>query len=271
LLAQLDDKVFLHRLLSGDPSTRSFWPEGFILPGDEDVVADKGNPKRLWIRKTRAGYGSHGNQVCTSQEAITSCPSCDEVLLQRLVSPFLLEGSMFSLRIYVVYFLSNGHEAHLSSAGLAKFASLPYNNLNTDDASCNRRVMTNSGRDLEARQIDLVTLRVSLKSKGLSDTVLFRKIEDAVQAVMKCYKQKTEEMCVTDPRMGYTRERLASLGLPKVLGFDFVVDNELCPWLVEVNRFPGLEARDEQDSTVKQSVLQEAWNLASSLKSGRDR
>lgn len=262
LLTQLDDKVLLHRLLSGDSSTRWFWPEGFILPDDDDVLARKGNSERLWMRKTRAGYGSHGNQVCTAQQAMASCPRCDEVLLQQLVSPFLLEGSMFSLRIYVVYILANGEEARLSSVGLAKFASLPYQ-LDAGDASCNRRLMTNSGRDLESRQIDLVSLRSSLESKGLSHAVLFRKIEDAVQAVMKCYAQRAEDMCAVDHRMGDTRERLAILGLPKVLGFDFIVDRDLSPWLLEVNRFPGLEARDEQDSFVKRSVLREAWDLAS--------
>ena len=58
-------------------------------------------------------------------------------------------------------------------------------------------------------------------------------------------------------------QMLVELGLPKILGLDFVVDASRKPWLVEVNRFPGLEPRDtHQDAVVKTRIVCDAWRLA---------
>ena len=42
-----------------------------------------------------------------------------------------------------------------------------------------------------------------------------------------------------------------------------MLDSKRKPWLLEVNRFPGLEARDNSDELVKRTVVQDAWSLAS--------
>ena len=45
------------------------------------------------------------------------------------------------------------------------------------------------------------------------------------------------------------------------------------PWLVEVNRFPGLEPRDEDDRKIKYKVVRDAWKKASErllLEDGKD-
>ena len=34
------------------------------------------------------------------------------------------------------------------------------------------------------------------------------------------------------------------------------------PWLVEVNRFPGLEPRDEDDRKIKYAIVRDAWKKA---------
>ena len=40
-------------------------------------------------------------------------------------------------------------------------------------------------------------------------------------------------------------------------------DHRKKPWLVEVNRFPGLEPRDEDDRKIKYRVVRDAWKKAS--------
>ena len=62
--------------------------------------------------------------------------------------------------------------------------------------------------------------------------------------------------------------RRRNLGIPKILGLDFVVGEAdrsgiYKPWLVEVNRFPGLEPRDELDRIIKYQVVRDAWKKAS--------
>ncbi len=118
-LINLDDKVYLHQLLS--KSNEKFWPTGFILPNDDIEFREyckendhlsaegKGSDKH-WIIKERAGYGSHGNQIVSTKEATNISSSLmpgHEVLCQKLIEPALCyEGRRFSLRLYVIYFPS---------------------------------------------------------------------------------------------------------------------------------------------------------------------
>ena len=50
--------------------------------------------------------------------------------------------------------------------------------------------------------------------------------------------------------------------VPKIMGFDYLIDSSLKPWLMEVNRFPGLESRGEDDWVVKSELIKNTWKLA---------
>jgi hypothetical protein len=57
-------------------------------------------------------------------------------------------------------------------------------------------------------------------------------------------------------------EAVGKLGIPKIMGFDYIMDVNRRLFLLEVNRFPGLEPRDVSDIPVKQGVVCSAWELA---------
>ncbi len=266
-LVLLDDKVHLHRILSHHPdTTNKFWPFGLIVSvaSEENMkktinLNQKAKNTSLYILKERSGYGSHGNLVITSSEAmrrLTDVPPMsfdEEKLLQRMVDPpLLLHGRKFSLRIYVIYFSPS--EVYLSPYGLVKLASSRMDiNLEGIDASLH---MTNSGRDVDMEQHDLTYLNAYLEKEGKSFQDFWRKIQFAVQQVLAVYQlERKEKVMEWDGR----RE---GLGIPKIMGFDFVVDSQINPWLVEVNRFPGLEPRDSSDQSVKHRVVYDAWLCA---------
>jgi len=182
------------------------------------------------------------------------------------VTPLLLlKGRVFSLRIYVIYFIQGGRY-FVSKHGLVKLAVLPYveSSDGVGDVDDPRRVMTNSGRESELEQMEWQTfLEDHCSTDQRKD--LQNKIMRAVDVVMKLYLQQQH---VNDTDMEIYRDRLARACLPKIMGWDFLVDAAgYNPWLIEVNRFPGLEARDQQDARIKQAVLREAWEIASDYKS----
>jgi hypothetical protein len=260
-LIQLDDKVNLHKLLQDDDSskTSSFWPQGIILPAEpnklQNLVGDD-DDAGLWISKQRAGYGSHGNQIVTTKQAV-SLVAPKECLLQQMVDPpLLLEGRKFSLRIYVVSFGDAG--LFVSTQGLVKLASVPVAEAD-DDANDERVHMTNSGRDTHMMQQDLQYLQRQFQQSGLSYETFWKDLRQAIGTVMKVYddEKATRLQGGTD-----WDEKLSRLGIPKIMGFDFVVDGACQPWLVEVNRFPGLEPRDDSDRQVKHQIIRDAWMCA---------
>lgn len=261
LLIHLDDKVFLHDLLTqptlADTDNVSFWPHGFILPRDASMLEKEyqGNGND-WILKQRAGYGSHGNQIMSARQALERT-NPEDYLCQRMVDPpLLLQDRKFSMRIYVLYF---GEEAYLCKTdGLVKLASLPYQ---TQPAGVDDRMhMTNSGREDGMLQFDLKFLERELLKAGHSYTALWNEIHQAVSSVLQAYKK----LSLQQTKAATFRKEVLDLGIPKILGLDFLVDADVHPQLIEVNRFPGLEARGDGDARVKQSVVHGAWTLAAS-------
>jgi tetratricopeptide (TPR) repeat protein len=282
-LMHLDDKVLSHKLLCTQslsssitslPTCEAFWPPGLILPAESANLSQSTHLENVrWVCKKRAGYGSHGNAIVDTQEAIKISKSMDtgalqdELLLQRMIEPcLLLRGYKFSLRIYVVYFGASttsstcSPDMFISTQGLVKLAARPF-----DDQSPSLDLgmhMTNSGREAFALQEDLQFLQREFSQAGWSYNELWNDITGAVRNVMRTYDEKTRSMVNQDDETVPSRSRVAKLGLPKILGFDFIVDETRNVWLLEVNRFPGMEARDSKDASVKRQVIRDAWQMA---------
>lgn len=270
-LLRLDDKVLLHKLMDkyGEKSNK-FWPKGMILSNQhqqENVDMLKAYPaSKKWIRKTRSGYGSHGNTLLTTDEALQVTHSREmqageETLLQSVVDPpMLIHGKKFSVRIYVVYF-SPGSRIYISNEGLVKLAAKELSD--EMEISKDRMYMTNSGREATMDQYDLKFLSQIFAQRDLDYSLFWSRIESAVAAVLNCYLSDRNDEAVNRNPDSITY--LQRLRIPKILGLDFLLDSSANPWLLEVNRFPGLEPRDASDQRVKYKVVSDAWRLASEL------
>ena len=263
-LKLLDDKIRLHDLLSSRKEiTNRFWPEGYTIASSNNTQLKRireDEPESLWISKLRFGYGSHGNTIFKlKDEKIEAMIEKEEdsILFQRMVEPMLLlDGYKFSLRIYFVYFRPG--KAYISKAGLVKLASTRAA-ANQDNSIDPRVHMTNSGRESSMQQRDLQYLSSALKKSGHSYDDFWHRIKSVVKDSLTVFHQNQN---VENAQVSECEERRRQLGIPKILGFDFVVDEFCRPWLVEVNRFPGLEPRDDIDRKVKHKVVRDAWLLA---------
>ena len=286
-LLELDDKINLHKLLTSSSSphhgdddswSSSFWPTGAVFPREKAYLKDLANndnrnsggsssSSSLWISKQRAGYGSHGNRILSNQQVLNEDIEMTEacLLLQRMVEPTLLldGGRKFSLRIYVVYFSPN--EVYLSSTGLVKLASVPMNNnfgKEEDDSSSIH--MTNSGREAFMIQQDLQYLEKEFEKAGYPYGDFWDQLTFAVKQVFQKYgaKLSSEEQAFSSSSSSSWESRRNAMSIPKIMGLDFVVDKDRNPFLVEVNRFPGLEPRDSSDRGPKHQVVRDAWVCA---------
>lgn len=247
-----------------------------------------------WILKERSGYGSHGNSIASANEAISmydDASIADPILCQRIVEPpMLIGGRKFSLRVYVIYFpggkFSSGEgdeevfdaEIYVSNEGLVKYASASFddeqatiNAENLDD-----QYMTNSGRGdgRSAQQQDLRQLQSEFEQSGINYENMWNKIEQSIQVGMKRYfdlqrKGATSQDDFAEARDSssgdsFVQSTYAPLcHIPKIMGFDYILDSSANPYLLEVNRFPGLEPRSSMDSDVKHCVVYDAWIAAS--------
>ncbi len=273
-LLRLDDKIELHNLLTsttvGAFSSLEYWPESVVLPINSAEFDDKTcNDSQLWISKSSAGYGSHGNEILTLADARKqfkeNSTETESYLLQRMVEPLmLLEGYKFSLRIYVVFFSSE--EAYISSKGLVKLASMPLRSSDERNSILDTKMhMTNSGRETVMRQEDLEYLWKECNNNAEKEALWKDICKVAFDALLVRYHQEILEANAMPQKLEWEARR-EQWGIPKILGLDFVVQEGVDrkkPWLVEVNRFPGLEPRDEDDRKIKYKIVRDAWKMAS--------
>ncbi len=302
MLVYLDDKVLLHELLSKYKSyTGVFWPRGFILPDDGerflksssnreqknvmvDVEEDKKEKEELeWILKKRAGYGSHGNHIVSTNDAVSFASDYfsstgDKMLCQQIIQPTLLheEGKRFSLRVYVVYFSSeqssslsskppSGSSVYLSSIGLMKLALAEVTTNYDTNEDVNNAYMTNSGRASDNNEVevqydfDYLQQFINASFGNGAFENMWNLITSSVVHVMGSYLEM--KSMNTSLSLSHEHEFIWST-VPKILGFDYIIDTSLNPWLLEVNRFPGLEARGGEDLQVKTALVRDVWELA---------
>lgn len=278
-LINLDDKVRLHSIIH---EYEAFCPLGYVLPLERDAMAREwankvDSDKLAWVLKDRAGYGSHGNIIASTTEVLSMYDSSQNAngqeeskLCQRIVHPpMLLNGRKFSLRVYVVYFpegdtlTSKGKqtqsaEVYVSTEGLVKFASELYSDKRSNDVDS--QYMTNSGRGdgRTSKQEDFHYLKSRFDANNEDYKQLWRKIKTSIELVMNRYTLKQH---FTDGEILASYDA-SYFGIPKILGFDFMLDDKTNPWLLEVNRFPGLDPRSASDSRVKHSVQFDAWIAA---------
>ncbi len=288
-LLNLDDKVRLHSVLNGpDCCGKIFWPQGYILPNEYDSFLDKeftsSNEilmnKKKWVLKERSGYGSHGNSIASTDEVVSRYDAgelAEAILCQRIIDPpMLMSGRKFTLRIYVIHFpggrnvgASKDSEVYISSEGLVKFASAPFvgDAANPNAADLDDQYMTNSGRGdgRSTSQHSLHQLQRAFLENGMDYQIMWESIEESVQVVMKKYAQLQHDDS-PDHSSGHSfiRNPYSPLcSIPKILGFDYILNSSAKPFLLEINRFPGLEPRSSMDSDVKHTIIYDAWVTAS--------
>jgi hypothetical protein len=278
-----------------------FWPKSFILPQDwtqfvNDERTNHNQTETVWIAKERAGYGSHGNTILANFRSIEKAKDVadgqtESILLQKLVHPpMLLNWRKFSLRLYVLLLPTEskdiqaqdqekgilpGYSVYLASEGLVKCASSPYIGFDEDGSTrfSSESQMTNSAigqsdsiLDDEGQQYDLSRLKREFEEKGWDYDGLWCSLKAVIVSTLS---ELSNNYIGEESRGGRTSMLHRYGSIPKILGFDLILDEEGCPWLMEVNRFPGLEERDSSDMAVKRKVVQDAWKVAATFQSCR--
>ena len=115
---------------------------------------------------------------------------------------------------------------------------------------------------MNAVQLDFHELRRHFEKGGWDYENLWQGIVDSTRSTMLAYQSYCKEEGTFDKNRNLCRLLSARARVPKILGLDFLVDENQKPKFIEVNRFPGLEPRGSSDEAVKRQVVKEAWDLA---------
>jgi tubulin polyglutamylase TTLL4 len=245
-----------------------FIPRTYVLPQDSKLlrqVWEKSCGKEKWIIKPPASARGTGIKVVHRWAQI---PKKRPLVVQKYISqPYLINGSKFDLRLYVLVTSINPLRIYIYDDGLVRFASVKYS---SDMASLGDRYMhlTNysinkmssqytQNEDATACQGHKWTVKalwMYLEKEGVDVTALWNRLVDLVIKTIVSGESSISQL---------TRANLVSRYCSyELFGIDVLFDEALRPWLLEVNISPSLHSSSPLDLAVKGPMVRDLLNMA---------
>lgn len=253
-----------------------FYPSTYELPSEYHIFVDefRRNPGYIWIMKPIAKSQGKGIFLFTKLKDITDWrrgveykPPLNEqdkdkgdgtqpietYVVQRYIeNPYLIGGRKFDIRVYVLVCSYSPLKAWLYRSGFARFANTRYSLDSIDD---NYVHLTNVAIQKTAPDYDpekgckwsTQQLRKYLTAKhGQSKiTALFQEMTNIfVLSLQSCQK-----VMINDKHCF------------ELYGYDILIDQNLKPWLIEINASPSLTASSKDDYELKFGLLNDVLNV----------
>lgn len=226
----------------------------------------------LWMLKNNAQRGTGLRLVTTGavNEAMyetTSRPGLNGILLYRwyllqqyITRPLLLHGRKSGLRVWVVVPDIAPLRAYIHSNALLLFSIDPYDpkapfapppsghRTSEPVADVPRGHVTNYAQNEDTDVWDMLVLRNAIGTRHFDCmwNHVCRSAARVMAAALRRVRDVRMQMSVP-PRSGF-----------QLFGLDFVLDEQLVPWLLEVNATPSMKVAHSNPAT-EQLIYQQKW------------
>ncbi|WKY13186.1 hypothetical protein Q1695_004193 [Nippostrongylus brasiliensis] len=263
---KLYDNINRSAALFGD--AYSFIPEFFVTPRDSSLLStamEQSMSDFTFIVKPVSSSRGQGIFFANTTKEI---PCTETLLVSRYVeNPLLVNGHKFDLRVYVAVTSFYPLIVYVYSEGLTRVASEKYcsevDSRDTFVHLTNYSINKNNSNFIRNESMatedfghkwTLGALLRHLEKEGVDAKMLMLRIEDIIVKSLLSVQTRVTSACRTStPHVGTNFE---------LFGFDILVDDELKPWLLEVNLSPSLSCDAPLDSLVKTRLICDLFNLA---------
>ncbi|XP_068716224.1 tubulin monoglutamylase TTLL4-like [Montipora foliosa] len=246
-----------------------FVPQTFVLPYDFKLLKrawDDGNGRQKWILKPPASARGIGIRVIHKW---TQIPRKRPVIVQRyLAKPYLINGSKFDLRIYVYVTSYDPLRIYVFEDGLVRFATCKYSTsmkslsnkfMHLTNYSINKKnegaYEANSDENAcQGHKWSLKALWGYMKRINVNFNHVWETIKDLVVKAIIASDSAVNTMVKQNVRKRSCCHEL--------FGFDVMLDENLKPWLLEVNISPSLHSTSQLDRNIKGQMVKDLLNLA---------
>lgn len=246
----------------------NFFPQTYVLPCDLKQLKrawDEGNTKQKWIIKPPASARGIGIRVINKW---TQIPRRKPVIVQKyLHRPYLINDSKFDMRIYVYVTSYDPLRIYVYDDGLARFASCKYSSsmkslgnkfMHLTNYSVNKKnteYTSNTDNTVcMGHKWSLKSLWNYLRRQGINTTVIWDNVRDLIIKTIISGDSAINSMTKSNCRSRYCCHEL--------FGFDVLLDENLKPWILEVNISPSLHSNSPLDIQIKGGLIKDMLNLA---------
>jgi hypothetical protein len=270
------------------PQFYSFFATTFQLPFQysefyrEHLRLSSSGSSTTWIVKPRTGCCGKGIRLI--QDSVDMADQRDQSVVQRYVSPFLLDGYKFDFRFYLL--ISNLHPltAFMYDEGLARFCSHPYSAPTPETLDDKFSHLTNTAINVGNRenQRKLLELASSVLRK-IADIdekgkFLWTRIKQiAALSIMAVYPGILQNLTVFSPPLKVEPQNSKAKDAPKppgpqipelnryfhILGIDIMLNDVCDPIVLELNDRPSMCVTFDIERGLKSRIVLDALNMLS--------
>lgn len=238
-------------------------PKTYLLPKDYAQMRDylAASPANHVIIKPPASARGTGISVTRK---IKEIPEKTQLVAQHYVDrPLTINGAKFDLRLYVYVPSLEPLRIYIYEEGLVRFASVPYSRcvstvsnkyMHLTNYSINKLAEQDGVADCPVPKWRLSELWQYFENGGINSAVIREQIEDVImKAFIACEKAIRDHM-IRHIQHGFICHEL--------FGVDILLDEDLKPWLLEVNISPSLHSGTPLDISVKAPLAKDVLNMA---------
>lgn len=239
----------------------------FAKTSDED---EDGKGVRTFIAKPEGNCQGRGIFLFRDMDAIGAH---DQMVVQKYIhNPFLINGLKFDLRIYVLLVGVEPLRIYVHQEGLVRFATEPYQKPAEDNIDNLFMHLTNyainkkskafvqnddeEGGKGDGHKWSLDALWKYFEKEYISSEELWSEIKDLITKTIISVKPKLVQHYVT----GQSEDTENSIAF-EILGFDVMIDEELNPYLIEVNHAPSFATDSPLDQRIKEGLIKDTFNI----------
>ncbi|KJP87134.1 hypothetical protein AK88_03180 [Plasmodium fragile] len=209
-------------------------------------------------RTTDLGKDAHrskGVEVDKPPEGDKEAERPEQYIVQEYIpNPLLIGGKKFDIRLYVLIVSYSPLTIYLYRSGFARFSHTYFKN------------EKNNMTDIT---MHLTNVSIQKNAQGYDDNVggkwfirelfLYMISRYGCARIMKLISDI--ENCIIQSFLAVHKIIINDKHCFELYGFDILIDNNLKPWLIEVNSSPSLSANTKEDYTLKFNMLDELMSL----------
>lgn len=248
----------------GREKAREFMPESYILRNDEQLENFKRifDPSRTYILKKNI-QRKKGIKISNNLNEIVKARNDKYVLVQEKIDSLVINKRRMNLRIYLVIKCREGIKElymHDNAKCLYTSKDIDESNLNSGTPEEFESLITNS----------YITELTIYNKNPLTLNQLCDYVEEHYQIPKEQFLLSIEEnlknvFTALLPKL-CNCDNIHKNGQFQLFGADVILDKELRPYILEVNKGPDMKHKDEADRQLKKKVIFDTFNLMNVVK-----
>lgn len=219
-----------------------------------------------WIMKPGTGYGGKGIEIFQDHHK----PFPAKAVIQQYISPFLIDGHKFDLRLHLLITNIYPLNAYIYHEGIARFCSEKYENPNPENIDNKFQHLTNSCLNCKnlngfefIRPASEVLKIISKENWSNLWNEIKKLCAFVIRAIYPEIVQKIKDNCKDekdDKNKINKYHRFFHL-----LGIDVLIGRDKRPYILELNDNPAMKNFNEKDGTIKRDTINSEVKFITSL------